>query len=100
MTKAKQAVYKIGKTVLPGGFQTEILMRFMNESAMKSFFEDYNEAKLKEHPSKEPTETQVAAAKYYKKEHDRVATAKKFSMTEQQVTAAVRKVAVWDFLNA
>ena len=102
MTKAKSEpkVYKIGKVTLPGNFQTGILMRFMSEASMKSLFEDYNGAKMKEHASKEPTEEQFAVAKFYKKDQNRKAAAKKFSMTEAHVTQAVRKVAVWDFLNS
>lgn len=102
MTKVKgePKVYKIGKVVLPGNFQTGILMRFMSDASMKSLFDDYNAAKLHEHGAKEPSEEQFAIARMYKKTRDRKKVIKKFNVPDHRVDSAIRKVAVWDYLNA
>lgn len=92
---------KIGELVLPGAFNTAILLRAFSEKEMKSFYDSYERAKFNIKMSDPPTELQkkMAAAKK-SKAVPTVTLAKEFKVKPHVVDAAVKKVAIWAYMNS
>lgn len=97
----KKDIY-IGKEKISSGLQTSIVARIFkdNPKGFKEFWESYKDARFRGGASKEPTELQIKIAAYTKssKENNRI-VADKFKVKYHAVTAAIQKVAVWEYLN-
>jgi transcriptional regulator with GAF, ATPase, and Fis domain len=96
---ARKNIY-LGEDKLPYQISVAILMRAFKESEMKSIWESYKEARIKSRAMTEPSEAQFKIAKTFK-EHggDLRSSAKALRITPAEVSYAVKRVAVWEFVK-
>lgn len=94
------------KAVMIGGekmsltLQSHILVRAFKESEMKSIWEAYKNARIRAvYGNKPPTEEQIKMAQMRKSGVSMGEIARKFSVKWDRVHTAVKKVAVYEYLN-
>lgn len=83
---------------IPTSFQSRILMRFMTESQMTTFYNQYLDAQIRVHGTSMPSELQFKIAKEAKASGIPAAE-KKHSVKRQQVYQAIRRVAMYEFMK-
>lgn len=86
---------------LPTAFGTRVLMRHFqdNEKGFAAFLEDYENAKLTARGSMEPSDKQYDIADLKLQGFSTSEIAEKKSVTNSQVSQAIHRVAVWQFLG-
>lgn len=98
MTTKRPDIY-VGETKLPDALQTGIVARFMSASALKVFWEQYSESRLRSKTVQPPTELQYELAEARKKMSTKeVAVLKK--VDAYKVLVAIQKVAIYEYLNS
>lgn len=99
VTKLSEPVY-VGKVRLPGSFLSVILRRTMSDKELLDLLERYREVCQTERGAQEPSELQFTIAKDVKKTGIKPLKASvKYKVTVSQVSSAVQRVAVWEYLN-
>lgn len=98
---AKKGDYNFKGRKLPGSFNTSILIRAFgdDEKRMASFLADYDAAKLKANYSREPNDKQYDIADLRLQGMTTSEIATKKNVTISQVSQAIHRVAVWQFLG-
>lgn len=91
---------KIGDVTLPFGLHTTILSRFLKEKELMALYDSYSRAKITiGMESRPPTELQVKMAKLLRTGKKTKEVATTFNTTYSVVAQAVRRVAIWEYMN-
>lgn len=92
---------KIGEDTMPESIKSEIVARFMKPSELKSFYDSYKDARKRDGWAiKVPTERDRKMAMARKKGESYTSLSKTFGIKPHQVMAAIRRVALYEFMNS
>jgi hypothetical protein len=99
MSKTSYDRVYVGEQILPQHMQAAIIVRFMKTNELKSFWDSYKDARMRQKSIQPPTEQQYKLARLRKKMTNKnVATQENVKVFE--VLRAVNKVAIWEYLNS
>ena len=90
---------RIGEELLPGALNMTVLARAYKEKDLKTIWETYKNARLNQRTPMEPTEAQIKYAKIAKQMGNMQKAARDLKVEYHVVHYAVRRVAIWEYLN-
>lgn len=100
MVNKKPQKICIGEEILPDSMKTEIFTRFLSERAMKDLWESYRDARhTLRNGSTPPTEMQYKIAQLRKTGMRYKEITAKLGVPFNQVSSAISRVAVWEYMN-